>query len=544
MPMIILYPVEPFQSFCGLSRAMILPSVSPETRFLNPLSGIPKSIDRLALVRILGNNSKRGPWLRCSSKELTFLGENGRVRGGFEDRKGKGLDLSQLGAGKMLGLCGYGYWVQGFRCFPWLALNFHMAHNLGLHPSALQFVQNSGNLPMVAKPLYGILSDAFSINGDHRLPYISMGVFLQVLSWGPLAFFPSAREALPNLMAFVLLSNLGASITEVAMDALVAEYGQSRGANSLQSYAFMASAVGGILGYFFGGYFLPTTASKTIFLVFSILLSFQLAVSLAIKEEALGIQPKSFSHDYRHGGSSILGVIRNQTSNLQRSIKEETIWRSLTWVVSSIAIVPILSGSVFCYQTQCLHLDPAVLGMSRVIGQLVSLSASVFFNRFWNNVDVRKLVGFMQALYASTLLLDLVLVKQINLKMGIPNELFVLCFSGLAETIAQFKLLPFMMLFANLCPRGCEGSLMSFVASATCLSSIVSGFLGVGLSSLIGIRSGDFSNLGVGILVQFFAALIPLAWIHRVASTAVVEKEKCRGGSRSPRGRRLAKGSI
>ncbi|KAK4787017.1 hypothetical protein SAY86_010850 [Trapa natans] len=522
---------------------MIRPYVSPETRSLNPFSGIPKSVDRVALCRVLGNDPKRRPSFRCSSKELTFLSENGRSRDRFEERKGKGLGLSQFGAGKMMGLCGFGYWVQGFRCFPWLALNFHMAHNLGLHPSALQLVQNSGNLPTVAKPLYGILSDAFCINGDHRLPYISIGVLLQVLSWGPLAFIPSAREALPNLMAFVLLSNLGASITEVAMDALVAEYGRSNGASSLQSYAFMASAVGGILGNFLGGYFLPTAASTTMFLVFSILLSFQLAVPLAIKEDALGIQQKSFSHDYGRGVSSVLGVIRNQTSNLQRAIKEETILGSLIWVVSSIAIVPILSGSIFCYQTQCLHLNPSVIGMSRVVGQLVALSASIFFNRFWNNVDMRKLVGFTQALYAGTLLLDLVLVKHINLKMGIPNEIFVLCFSGLAETVAQFKLLPFMVFFANSCPRGCEGSLMSFLASATCLSSIVSGFLGVGLSSLIGITSGDFSNLGVGILVQFFAAMLPLAWIHRVtASPVVVEKEKSRGRHWSlKRGRKLGR---
>ena len=76
---------------------------------------------------------------------------------------------------QMMILCAFGYWVQGFRCFPWLALNFHMAHYLNLHPSTLQLVQNTSNLPMVAKPLYGILSDALYIGGAHRIPYISIG---------------------------------------------------------------------------------------------------------------------------------------------------------------------------------------------------------------------------------------------------------------------------------------------------------------------------------------------------------------------------------
>lgn len=83
--------------------------------------------------------------------------------------------FSQVGVKEMLVLCGLGYWVQGFRCFPWLALNFHMAHNLSLYPSTLQLVQNSANLPMVAKPLYGILSDVLYIGGAHRIPYICIG---------------------------------------------------------------------------------------------------------------------------------------------------------------------------------------------------------------------------------------------------------------------------------------------------------------------------------------------------------------------------------
>lgn len=89
-----------------------------------------------------------------------------------EDKTGSfQMDSQQM----MMILCGFGYWVQGFRCFPWLALNFHMAHNLNLHPSTLQLVQNTGNLPMVAKPMYGILSDALYIGGAHRIPYISIG---------------------------------------------------------------------------------------------------------------------------------------------------------------------------------------------------------------------------------------------------------------------------------------------------------------------------------------------------------------------------------
>ncbi|XP_004297947.1 PREDICTED: probable folate-biopterin transporter 9, chloroplastic-like [Fragaria vesca subsp. vesca] len=448
--------------------------------------------------------------------------------------------LPKLGSQQMMILCGFGYWVQGFRCFPWLALNFHMAHNLNMHPSILQLVQHSGNLPMVAKPLYGLLSDALYIGGAHRIPYVSIGVLLQVLSWGSLALVPVAAKALPTIMACVLLSNLGASITEVAKDALVAEYGQQHRMKGLQSYAFMALAAGGILGNLLGGYFLMKAPPRTMFLLFSVLLSAQLAISSSIREDSLGL-PQLSEHSLAR--KPILESLRKQLSDLMMGIQEQRIIRPLTWIVASIAIVPLLTGSIFCYQTQCLNLDPSVIGMSRVIGQLMLLSTTVLYDRYWKRVPMRKLIGIVQFVYAFSLLLDFILVRQINLRVGIPNEVFVLCFSGLAETIAQFKLLPFSVLFAHLCPRGCEGSLTAFLASALIFSSIVSGFLGIGLASLIGVTAGDYSSLPLGILVQFVAALLPLGWIHHLPmSETIVGKERKKSLSRrSQKNRRIGR---
>lgn len=341
-------------------------------------------------------------------------------------------------------------------------------------------------------------------------------------------------------MVCVLLSNLGASITEVAKDALVAEYGQQHKMKGIQSYAFMALAAGGILGNLVGGYFLMKAPPRTMFLLFSVLLSVQLAISSRIREESLGLPQLS---DQSLAGKPILESLGKQLSDLMMGIQEENIVRPLTWIVASIAMVPVLSGSIFCYQTQCLNLDPSVIGMSRVIGQLMLLSTTVLYDHYWKHVPMRKLVGIVQFVYAFSLLLDFVLVRQINLRLGIPNEVFVLCFSGLAETVAQFKLLPFSVLFANLCPRGCEGSLTAFLASALIFSSIVSGFLGVGLASLIGVTAGDYSSLPLGILVQFLAALLPLGWIHHLpVIEALVRKERKRSLSRrSQKNRRVGR---
>ncbi|KAL8456374.1 hypothetical protein ACS0TY_034546 [Phlomoides rotata] len=81
---------------------------------------------------------------------------------------------SESGRNRKL-LLGIGFFVQGMRCFPWMGVDFFLKDGLRVEPSTLQILQISSNLPMVAKPFYGILSDSLYIFGQHRVPYIALG---------------------------------------------------------------------------------------------------------------------------------------------------------------------------------------------------------------------------------------------------------------------------------------------------------------------------------------------------------------------------------
>lgn len=39
-------------------------------------------------------------------------------------------------------------------------------------PGTMQFLMSTAALPMVAKPIYGIISDSVYIKGAHRVPYL------------------------------------------------------------------------------------------------------------------------------------------------------------------------------------------------------------------------------------------------------------------------------------------------------------------------------------------------------------------------------------
>ncbi|CAN1217699.1 Probable folate-biopterin transporter 7 [Linum perenne] len=410
-------------------------------------------------------------------------------------------------------LLGLGYWVQGFRCFPWLAVNFFLKDGLNLDPSTLQLLQNSANLPMVGKPLYGLISDTFYISGQHRLPYVAIGALLQGISWVSITLLSPSSVSILSLSLYLLLSNLGASLAEVANDAIVAEVASrqsdesssskssSSSSSDLQSFVSVASSAGGVLGNLLGGIALIKFSPRAMFLVFGIIAFLQFLITILVRERSLKL-PK---------GSPNAGLIK-QLLQLSVALKKPEIAYSITWLAASFAIIPAFTGTMFYYQTQHLKIESSVLGMSKVFGQAALLVWSIVYDRRLKLIPARKLITAIQTTMAVLMLSDALFVKGIYRNLGVPDSLYVVIFSGPLEVLFFFKILPFNIVMAQQCPRGCEGSLMALVASAVALSLIISGYLGIALASFVEVTGDDFSGLPRGLMIQAIAAAVPIYW--------------------------------
>ncbi|XP_075510996.1 putative folate-biopterin transporter 7 isoform X1 [Primulina tabacum] len=408
-------------------------------------------------------------------------------------------------------LLGIGYWVQGLRCFPWMGVNFFLKDGLKMDPSTLQILQNSANLPMVAKPFYGILSDSFYISGQHRVPYIAIGAFLQAVSWIAVAIFATPYSSFFLITLYLLLGNLGASIVEVANDAIVAETGRkptssknvkSSSSGALQSFTWMASSIGGVLGNLIAGISIGQFSPRMMFLIFGILLCFQFLVTMFVSEDTLDL-PKSPSN---------VGF-KKQLSELMAALQKPEIFYSIIWFALSYAVIPALTGTMFYYQTEHLNIKSSLLGISKVFGQAAMLLWGVVYNRHLKSISGRKLIAVVQISMAVFMISDFLFVKGVYKSIGIPDSLYVVVFSGLLEVLYFFKILPFNVLMAQLCPPGYEGSVMAFVMSAIALAFIVSGYLGVALASLVGITGDNFQGLPRGLLIQAACTILPVFWV-------------------------------
>lgn len=390
-----------------------------------------------------------------------------------------------------------------------MAINFFLKDTLNVDPSTLQLLQNSANLPMVAKPLYGVVSDAIYFSGQHRLPYIAIGALLQAVSWLAIAILSQSAISIFTISLYLLLSNLGASIAEVANDAIVAETGKqpasssssksSQGSGELQSFVWMASAAGGVLGNLLGGIAIDKFSPQSMFHIFGLLVALQFVITIGSHESSLNL-PKS---------QSKIGI-RKQLSVLLAALQKPEIAYSIAWFAASYAIIPALTGTMFFYQTQYLNINSSVLGISKVFGQFTMLLWGVIYNHYLKSIPPRKVIVAVQVSMALLMVSDVLFVKGIYREIGVGDTLYVVILSGVLEVLFFFKILPFSVVMAKLCPQGCEGSLMALVMSAIALAMIVSGYLGIALASYVGVSGNDFSGFPCGLMIQAVCTLLPV----------------------------------
>lgn len=347
--------------------------------------------------------------------------------------------------------------------------------------------------------------------------------FLQAVSWLAIAILSQSNISVFTISLYLLLSNLGASLAEVANDAIVAETAKqpttsSKNAKSssgeLQSFVWMAGSAGGVLGNLLGGYAIDRFSPRSMFLFFGFLVTLQFFITISVRESSLQLPRRSN-----------VGM-KKQLSELSAALRKPEIAYSVAWFAASYAIIPALTGTMFFYQIQYLKIPSSVLGISKVVGQAGMLLWGVIYNSRLKSISPGRLISAIQAMMAIFMFSDVLFVKGFYREMGVPDSLYVVVFSGLLEVMFFFKILPFSVFIAKVCPPGCEGSLLAFVMSAIALALIVSGYLGVALVSYTGVTADDFSMFPLALLIQAACTLLPLYWSYLIPDDVKTKTSK------------------
>lgn len=98
--------------------------------------------------------------------------------------------------------------------------------------------------------------------------------------------------------------------------------------------------------------------------------------------------------------------------------------------------------------------------------------------------------------------------------------------------------MPILVLAARLCPPGVEATLFATLMSISNGANVTGGFLGAGLTQLLGVTSENFQRLALLLLICNLSSLLPLPFLRLLPSesdleSAVEKAEKALGNSES-----------
>lgn len=399
------------------------------------------------------------------------------------------------------------YFVQGILGLARLAVSFFLKDDLGLSPAEVAALTGIATLPWTIKPLFGFVSDGFPIFSYRRRPYLLLSGLLGAGSWLALA---TVVHSGPAAIAAITLSSLSVAVSDVIVDSLVVERarGESVGeAGTLQSLAWGASAVGGILTAYLGGLLLEQVSTRT---VFAITATFPLIVSVV----AVLIQETPVQ------AASSWQVMRGQISQLWGAISQKAIWMPALFLFLWQA-TPTADAAFFFFTTNDLGFQPEFLGRVRLVTSVAALVGIWVFQRFLRTVPFRRIFAWSTVLSSVLGLSMLLLVTHTNRSLGIDDRWFSLGDSLILTVMGQIAFMPVLVLSARLCPPGVEATLFALLMSIVNLAGLLSHELGALLTHWLGITDTNFDHLWQLVLLTNLSTLLPLPLLSLLpASTA------------------------
>jgi folate/biopterin transporter len=408
------------------------------------------------------------------------------------------------------------YFVQGILGLARLAVSFFLKDDLGLTPTEVGALTGIATLPWTVKPLFGFLSDGLPILGYRRRPYLMLSGVLGAASWLMLATIVQSGWA---AVAAITLSSLSVAIGDVIVDSLVVERARKESlstAGTLQSLAWGASAVGGIITAYLGGVLLEHVTTRTVFAITATFPLVVTVVSLLIRETPV-TQAPSWS------------VVRGQIGQLSRAVSQPAIWMPALFLFLWQA-TPTADSAFFFFTTNELGFEPEFLGRVRLVTSLAALLGIWVFQRFLKTVPFRTIFAWSTVLSCLLGMSMLLLVTHANRAIGIDDHWFSLGDSLVLTVMGEIAFMPVLVLSARLCPAGVEATLFALLMSIVNLAGLLSHELGAGLTHWLGITETNFETMWQLVLITNLSTLLPLPLLFMLPAASSQNAE----GSSTP----------
>jgi folate/biopterin transporter len=387
------------------------------------------------------------------------------------------------------------YFVQGVKMQVMLAESFFLKDILKVSPASAAAALSIAHVPWVCKPLYGFVSDSFPLfGGEKRRPYLVGCGLVGAMAFAALSVTPSTSYALAVL--WMTLSELAIAFSDVVVDALVVERarGESQATSgSLQSLCWGAQSVGSMSTAWVAGALVGLVGPRP---VFALMACFPLLIGVAalfIDERKLAAAAAAAAAGTATTGATTASTSTSTTTTpTPTSSKLSVVWAQARTLLSALRHPAVFGPAafIFCYgappragsamfyfYTNELRFSPEFIGRINLLDGAAQLAGVALFNAKLKGVPLRKVFLWVIVVGAAASCTQLLLVTRANVKLGIPDKLFVAFDSVLLTGLGRVALMPVLVLAARLCPPGVEATLYAALMSLSNAGGGVGEFL-------------------------------------------------------------------
>ena len=159
-------------------------------------------------------------------------------------------------------------------------------------------------------------------------------------------------------------------------------------------------------------------------------------------------------------------------------------------------------------------LSPVFLSMMGVVGSAALVCGTALYTSVFQPWPYRRIIGTTQLVLVAVNFVDLAWVARLNIRVGIPDALFVFGDEVLADIVERLNAMPFFIFAAKLCPPTVEASMFALFMGLSNFGYASGSYLGSAVLNLLGgVAKPDFPHLHTYILLRSLMRLAPIALV-------------------------------
>lgn len=343
-------------------------------------------------------------------------------------------------------------------------VSYYLVEDLDASSTQVSIMSTLTSLPWSFKIFYGLLSDGVPIAGYRRKPYLLLGWLIYIIGNFVLVF--EGTPGIYQTIIWTFIQTCGLLMADVATDTLCVERArletdESRG--TLQSLGYTYRAVGMVIGAV-GGTILYNKDSwgwgLTIAQIFFANGFFPCILVLPLTFPLIELASNVPTPDWQ-----------TQWTSVWETLQLKAVWQPMIFIyVYNVMQVP--NSAWYNFLVDGLDFSNFELGLLTISSAVMTWLGLVAYKKYLFNASWRYIYILTTALGVFFSILQLLLVYQINVEIGIPDVVFALGDNTIASFVAALQYMPTCIMYVILCPEGSEGTTYALLTTISNLAGV------------------------------------------------------------------------